>query len=162
MCIVRKINSVIDWLYIKPFRKTMSKQVFRYLMCGMINFIVTIGCYALAFHFIFGKRDFNLGFVTISPHVAALGISMPISFLLGFWLQRNISFKQSPLKGHIQLTRHLTIAIIALAVTYALTKLFVDVCGIFPTVAQIIIYCITAVLTYVAQKYFTFRGAMCE
>lgn len=162
MSIARRISDGIDWFYMKPVKRTMSKQVFRYLMCGMINFVVTIGCYALAFHFIFAKRDFNLGFVTISPHVAALGISLPINFLLGFWLQRNISFKKSPLKGHIQLCRHLTIAIIALVITYLFTKLFVDVCHIYPTVAQIIIYCITAVLTYLAQKYFTFRGAQAE
>lgn len=162
MSFTQNINRFVDWLYIKPFQKIMPLQVFRYLMCGMINFVVTIGTYSLAYNFIFDKHDLDLGFVVISPHVAALGISLPINFLLGFWLQRNISFKKSPLKGHIQLIRHLSIAMVGLVITYLFTKLFVDVCHIYPTVAQIIIYCITAVITYMAQKHFTFRGAQKE
>ena len=162
MALHHSISKCFDWFYIKPFQKIMPIQVFRYLMCGMINFIVTIGSYSLSYNFIFGKQNLGLGFATISPHVAALGISLPISFLLGFWLQRNISFKKSPMKGHVQLIRHLTVALVALIITYFFTKLFVDVCHIYPTIAQIIIYCITAVLTYLAQKHFTFRGAQKE
>ncbi len=162
MAVHHHISRCFDWFYIKPFRRIMSIQVFRYLMCGIVNFIVTIGCYSLAYNFIFDKQNVDLGFVTVSPHVAALGISLPVNFLLGFWLQRNISFKKSPLRGHVQLIRHLTIAMIALVITYLFTKLFVDVCHIYPTIAQIIIYCITAVLTFLAQKHFTFRGAQKE
>ncbi len=162
MAIHHTLSRIFDWFYIKPLRKIMPIQVFRYLMCGLVNFVVTIACYAVAYNFIFAKQDLDLGFVTISPHIAALGISLPVNFLLGFWLQRNISFKKSPLKGRVQFVRHISVAMVALVLTYLLTKLFVDVCHIYPTAAQIIIYLITAVVSYTGQKYFTFRGAQKE
>jgi putative flippase GtrA len=39
---------------------------------------------------------------------------------------------------------------------------FVDICGIWPTPASMITYCITAVFSFVMQKFFTFRGAAKE
>lgn len=140
----------------------MSKQVFRYLMVGMVNYIVYIITYAVTYNFIFARQDLDFGFVVISAYVAALGVALPVNFLLGFWLQRNISFKESPIKGHVQLIRHITIMLAMVLTNYGLTKLFVGVWRIFPTVAQTIIYCITAIFSFLGQKHFTFRGAKPE
>jgi putative flippase GtrA len=162
MTFSQRLTSFIDWFYVKPFTGLMPRQTFRYLACGGINFAVTILCYAVAYNFIFAKQNFDLGFVVISPHVAALGISLPVNFVVGFWLQRNISFRLSPLRGRVQLFRYFATAMVGLLVTYVLTKLFVDVCRIYPTVAQIMIYCISAVFSFAAQKHYAFRGASKE
>jgi putative flippase GtrA len=152
------LTRFIDRFRIGPLRR-LPLQTFRYLACGAINFVVTIFCYAVGYNFIFAKQNFNLGLVVVSPHVAALGVSLPVNFFLGFWLQRNISFQRSPLRGRVQLFRYFATALAALLLNYGLTKLFVDICRIFPTVAQIIIYCLSAILTFVAQKHYAFRGA---
>jgi putative flippase GtrA len=151
----------------------MTKQTFRYIACGGINFVVTMLCYAVAYNYVFAglaplaasKLDFHIlesfavdGFIDVS-HYAALAISLPINCLVGFWLQKSISFKHSPLKRHIQFFRYFFTAIVALAMTIGLTGLFVDVWGVWPTPSQMIIYCITAVFSFVMQKFFTFRGA---
>jgi putative flippase GtrA len=159
MTTTQRLTAFIDSFYWKPFRSVVSLQAFRYIACGGINFVVTILCYAVAYNFIFAKQNLDLGFVVVSPHVAALGISLPVNFLIGFWLQRSISFRLSPLRRRVQLFRYFLTALAGLAITYLLTKLFVDVCGIFPTVAQVIIYCISALVSFAAQKHFTFRGA---
>ena len=160
MSLFRHLTRLIDRFYVKPFRAVMPLQAFRYIACGGVNFVLTIFCYAVAYNFIFAKQNFDLpGLVVISPHVAALGISLPVNFLTGFWLQRNISFSRSPLKGRVQLFRYVATTAAALLLNYALTKLFVDVCHIFPTVAQVIIYCVSAILGFTAHKFYTFRGA---
>jgi putative flippase GtrA len=159
MIFARTLTRFIDRFYWRPVRAVMPLQTFRYLACGGINFVLTIACYAVAHNFIFAKQNFDLGFVVVSPHVAALGISLPVNFFVGFWLQRNISFRRSPLRGRVQLFRYFSTAVVGLLANYALTKLFVDVCRIFPTVAQVLIYCLTAILSFAAQKHFTFRGA---
>ncbi len=159
MPISRHLTRLIDALHIAPLQRAVPKQMFRYIVCGGINFAVTIVAYFIAYNFIFAKQNLDLGLVVISPHVAALGISLPINFLVGFWLQRNISFRSSPLRGRVQLFRYFATAMGGLLITYGLTKLFVDVCHIYPTVAQVIIYCISAVFSFVAQKHYTFRGA---
>lgn len=163
--IARFISRVADFFYVAPLHRHIPRQVFCYIFCGAINFVLTIVSYWLAFNFIFDKQNLVISLpvlapLTISAHVAALGISLPINFLTGFWLQRNVSFRQSPLKGHTQLFRYFLTALGGLLITYLLTKLFVDVCHIFPTVSQIIIYALTAIFSFAAQKHFTFRGAI--
>ena len=162
-----------DRFYFKPFHKILSKQTFRYIVCGGINYVVTMFFYAIAYNFVFdclppvdvSTLRFSIpssfttdGLLDVS-HYAALGISLPINCLLGFWLQKNISFKRSPLRRRVQFSRYFLTAMIALAMTLFLTGLFVDVFGIWPTPAQMIIYCITAVFSFVMQKFFTFKGA---
>ena len=165
----RYLTRFVDSFYWKPFRVLMPLQTFRYLACGGINFVITTLSYAVAYNFIFVKQNFDLfnllglpDLVVISPHVAALGISVPINCLVGFWLQRNISFRLSPLRGRVQLLRYFVTTAVGLVVNYGLTKLFVDVCHIFPTVAQVIIYLLSAILSFSANKHFTFRGAAKE
>lgn len=158
MTFTEGLTKVVDWFYWKPFR-FIPKQTFRYLICGAFNWIISTVVYAVSYNFLFQKQDLNLGFVVISPHIAALGIQLPVTFLIGFWLQKNISFKSSPLKSGTQLFRYLLTSLMALLITYGCMKLFVEVCHIYPTLSNIITYMITAVFSFVAQKYFTFRGA---
>lgn len=159
MTFVQRLTKTIDRFYLKPFRALMPRQTFRYLACGAVNFAVTTVFYWVAFNFIFAKRNLDLGFLVISPHIAALGVSLPLSFLIGFWMQKNVSFSGSPLKNRTQLFRYFLNALIAALVTYLLDKLFVEDLHIFPTVAFMMIYLITALLGFVLHKHFAFRGA---
>jgi putative flippase GtrA len=152
------LTRIIDWMYWKPFH-VMSKQTFRYLMCGALNWVISTLVSAGSYTCIFLRIDFDLGFVAISAHIAALGIQLPITFLLGFWLQKNISFKSAPLRNATQLFRYLLSSLVALLLTYVCMKFFVEVCHIYPTSSNIITYMITAIFSFVAQKYYTFRGA---
>lgn len=179
MPLTSRLTDFVDMFYIRPFHG-ISKQTFRYIVCGGFNYVVTMVFYAIAYNFIFSDLapldpaalQASLGFplpsyfvedgVVSLTHFAALGISLPINCLLGFWLQKNISFKRSPLARHVQFLRYFLTAIVALMITIVLTGVFVDICGIWPTPAQMIIYCITAVFSFVMQKFFTFRGAAKE
>ncbi len=152
------LTKFVDCFYIKPFHK-IPKQTFRYIVCGGMNFVVTILCYHIAFYYIFADNNFDIGFMVLSPHVASLAISLPVNFGVGFWLQSRISFKRSPLKRHVQFARYFITGMTALLITTLLTKAFTYVIPDFPTLSQMIIYCITAVFSFVCQKYFTFRGA---
>jgi putative flippase GtrA len=84
---------------------------------------------------------------------------MVFSFIIGFWLQKNISFKSSPLKGRIKLFRYLISALVFWALSYFIDKMFVEVCHIFPTIAFMMTYLITALLNFFAQRHLIFRGA---
>ena len=159
MTFTQRLTATIDRFYVKPLRAVMPRQTYRYLACGGINFAICTIFHFVLYNFIFDKQNFDLGFVVVSPHIASLGLSYLLSFLIGFWMQKNVSFRSSPLRGHVQFFRYLLSSLVALALTYALDKLFVEVCHIFPTVAFMIIYLITAVLGFVLQKYFAFRGA---
>lgn len=161
---VGALTHFIDWFHVGPLRR-IPAQTFRYLACGGINFAGYIAVYFVSYNFVFAKRVVDLGVwpvvgqIALSPHVAALGIALPLNFMAGFWLQRNISFRRSTLPGRVQFGRYVAIAAAMMAITYGLTKLLVEVWGIFPTIAQTIIYSLTAAVGFAVQKRFTFKGA---
>ncbi len=152
----RLISRTIEVLY-TPFRRLVPAQVFRYGVCGGANLLFDWGLYYLCFHFLFGEADWDLGFVVISPHIAALLISSPVSTLTGFWLQKNITFRAPALGSGGQLFRYLLVYGANLGMNYAGLKLLVDACGFWATPSKIAVTLLTVVFSYVMQKYFTFK-----
>ena len=114
--------------------------------------------YAVLYNFVFDKEVVELGFVAISPYIAAFIVVFPITFLTGFWLQKNIAFQYSPLKWGTQLFRYLLSVLGSILLNYLLLKFFVEVTRIYPTPSQVLTSLISIAYSYLMQKYFTFRG----
>ena len=155
----QRLAAFIDSFYWKPFRALMPLQTFRYLACGGINWVVTTVCFWAAFNFLFAKQNIDLGFMIVASHTAALGVAWLISVGVGFWMQKNISFKSSPLRNHTQLFRYFLSNVVAALIAWLLEKLLVEQCHIFPTIAFTLTYLTTALLGFAVNKHFTFRGA---
>ena len=119
--------------------------------------MLDIGMYWLSFNYIFHKSNVNLGFWTLSPHVASIFSAFCISFPTGFFLNRNIVFTGSTLHGRVQLFRYFVLVIICIALNIIFIKLFVEQCHIYPTVAKILTTVIVVCFSYVTQKNFTFK-----
>ena len=96
-------------------------------------------CYFLLYNFVLDKELLDLGFVAVSPHVAAMLIVFPLTFFTGFWLNRHVAFRRSPLARGTQLFRYL----LSVAGSVVVNYLFL-------------------VYSYLAAKYFTFRNAVRE
>ena len=158
----RYLTRLVDSFYWRPFRAMMPLQTFRYIACGGINWALTTVCFWVVFNFLLGQRHIDLGFMVVASHTAALGFAWPVSVALGFWMQKNISFKSSPLRGRTQLFRYFLSNVAGAVIAWLLEKLLVEQCHIFPTVAFTMIYLTTALLGFAANKYFTFRGAANE
>lgn len=137
----------------------MSKQTFRYGVCGGVNLVLNWVLYALLYDVVLCFDYLNLGFVFISRHIAALAITFPVTLLTGYWLQSRISFKGSPLGDRVSSVRYLITTLGSLAINYVCLKLFVELAGIYAPLAQVITSLITIVYSYVLQKFWTFRGA---
>ena len=157
--IARVLTRVIDLFYFPFLRKIVPLQTFRYGLCGALNMGLDLFLYFLAYHFLFAKQNFDLGFVVISPHIAALGVVFPITFFNGFWLNRNIAFRHSPLGRGTQLYRYLLSVAGAVVLNYACMKLFVDALHIYATPSKALTTVVSVVYSYMMQKYFTFRGS---
>ena len=92
MQLAQAIGRLIDFFYVRPFTGIMSKQMFRYAACGGGNMLLDLVWYFLIYHYVVAERYIDLGFVVMSPHVASLVVVFPITFLTGFWLNRNVAF----------------------------------------------------------------------
>ncbi len=133
-------------------------QTFRYLVCGGSNMAFDIFLYWLFYNYIICEDIVQLPFIAISSYIAAFMCVFPITFFTGFWLNKNIAFRYSPLRGHTQLLRYLLSVGGAILLNYALIKLFVEGLNIYPIWAKIMTTLVSVVYSYTMQKYFTFRG----
>lgn len=150
------IEQVIDWFYI-PFKKIIPIQTFRYAACGGSNTALDIFLYFLCYNFVIHKHIIDIGFVSISPHIAAFLIVFPITFLTGFILSKYITFQESQLRGKVQLFRYGLSVVGSIFLNYVLLKLFVEFFHIYPTPSKMITAFIVILYSYLASKYFTFK-----
>lgn len=148
--------NIIDFTY-TPFSKFLSKELYRYGVCGVMNMMLDWVLYFIVYNFILQHQMLNLGFVTLSSHIASLVIVFPITLLTGFWLNKYVTFTQSSLRGINQLMRYMIIVALNLALNYLGLKLFVDICGIYPTPSKMLVTVVCVTVSYLGQKYFTFR-----
>ena len=150
------ITRIIDFFY-PPFQKFMSQQVFRYAACGGGNMLFDWVLYFLLYNFVIGHDNVELGFLTLTPHIATLCIVFPITLLTGFYLNKYVTFIGSSVRTHKQLLRYISIVLVNLAINYFGLKFFVEICGIWPTLSKMIVTIITVLISYFSSKYYSFK-----
>lgn len=159
MKIAERLTHFIDLFYIKPIRRIVPLQTFRYGACGGGNLVLNWLLYALLYDVVLRFDYFDLGFVFISRHIAALAITFPVTLFTGYWLQSRISFKGSPLGDRVSSVRYLLTTLGSLAINYVCLKIFVEWLGFYAPAAQVLTSLITIIYSYLLQKFWTFRGA---
>ncbi|RLD56685.1 MAG: GtrA family protein, partial [Bacteroidetes bacterium] len=141
------INGVIEWFY-QPFTNLIPAETFRYAATGGFNTALDIFLYFCFYHFILHKEIIDLGFIAISPHIAAFILVFPITFTTGFLLAKYITFTNSPIKGRVQLFRYgLTVAG-SIFLNYILLKFLVEYLLFWPTISKIITTVIVVAYSY--------------
>ncbi len=78
-----RIGRCIDLFHVGPVAAIVPRQTFRYAACGAMTLGLDACWYALFYHLVFRASNFDLGFVVVSPHVAALVLVFPITFFTG-------------------------------------------------------------------------------
>ena len=151
--LIRKILDVFYPLVSRIFDKT----TYYYAVCGGGNMVLDIFLYFLFHNFVFYKQAIHIGPFVISPHIAAFIVVLPITQLSGFLLQKFITFNRSKLRTRIQFFRYLIVSGGNILVTYLTLKLLVDYFALWPTPSKIITVALTAIISYLLQKKFTFK-----
>lgn len=152
----RIILQIIDFFY-QPFARVMPRQTFRYLACGGGNTAMDILLYFICYNFVLQKEMIHLPFIDISAHIAALFMSMAVTFPTGFLLSKYVVFSESNLRGRVQLFRYFLLVGICILLNYFLMKLFVDRLHFYPTVGKIFTTALVVIFSYLTQKKFTFK-----
>lgn len=150
------ILPIIDFFY-PPFKRIVPLQTFRYLVCGAANTLLGLVLFYTSYHYLFKRDKVDLGFYAFESYTASLAISFTATFLLGFFLMKYVVFDDSQIRGHVQLFRYLLVCLVNLTLNYVLLKLSVEVLGIYPTLAQLATTGIIIILSYLGQRYFSFK-----
>ncbi|MDE6374302.1 MAG: GtrA family protein [Alistipes sp.] len=160
MRLAEAVTRTVDRFYFSSVAAFVPRQTFRYAVCGGFTYgFFDPACYSFFYNCVVAHRFVSLGFVTLSPHIAALVLVFPLTFFVGFWLNRNVAFRQSPLRTRTQLFRYALSIGGSILLTYVGLKFFVEVCRFWPTPAKVFTTVITTVYSYFVAKYFTFRHA---
>jgi putative flippase GtrA len=150
------IQRIIDFFY-PPFQKYLTIQLFRYGLTGAGNLLFDWFLYFLIYNFVLHHQMLNLGIVTLSSHIAAMSIKIPIVLFSGFLLQKYVTFSNSNLSGKTQLIRYSTVFLINLSINYSGLKILVDVLKLWPTPSNMIISILTIFLSFFLQKNYSFK-----
>lgn len=150
------IQGVIDFTH-PLFRKFMPLQLYRYGVCGVANIVFDWILYFFIYNYLFKDQLTDLGFVTLSPHIATLIFIFPFVTISGFLLQKYVTFTASDLSGKTQLMRYLMIVVANLLINYIGLKILVDGLDFYPTPSKMIITIFTVICSYIGQKKFTFK-----
>ena len=160
----------MDFFY-PPFRRYFSRQLFHYAACGGATVVFDWVLYFFVHNFVLDNTQLvHLKFVTLTPHIATLAITFPFTVLLGFLLQKYVTFSDSYLRGRVQLFRYFLVVTANLLINYIGLKLLVDglrvgellVGGLhfYPTPSKMIITVFTVIFSYLMQKKFTFKSRL--
>lgn len=157
------VTRAVDAFYWRGLEGVISRQLFRYAFCGGANLLLDAMWYFVIYHFVIGEgRLVDLGVAVVSAPIATLFLVFPITFFTGFWLNRNVAFRRSPLGTRTQLLRYALSVAGAIVLNYLCMKLFVEVVGIWPTPAKVVTSGLSAIYSFLAARCFTFRGAVEE
>lgn len=151
------ILGLLDFFY-PVFQKFMPLQTYRYAACGGVNTITNLGLYFISYNFILSHHDLHLGFITFKAHIAALFISLLVTFPIGFYLSMFVVFHGSYLKRRVQLFRYSLVIVGCLIINYICLKIFVEKFHWFPTPSQVITTFIVILFSYFSQRHFSFRS----
>lgn len=151
------IISVIDFFY-PPFSKILDVQTFRYAACGGNNSLFDILLYSFTYNYILQKSIIHFGGIAISPYIAAMIITFPITLLTGFILMRYVVFPDAKTtRKRVQGSRYLVVVFCCILLNYIFLKLFIEKFGWWPLPSKIITTMIVVLFSYFSQKHFTFR-----
>jgi len=148
----------IDFFY-PPFSKWFSLHTFRYIVSGGTNTASGIVLYFIIYNYVLHQQNVVLPFRPgmITAPVATLIIEAPITFLIGFTLNKYLVFTKSDLKGRIQMFRYFIVVCTNLMLNFAMIKIMVETFNFYPTISKFITTIVLAVASYFIQTHFSFR-----
>jgi putative flippase GtrA len=153
------IIAAIDFFY-PPFQRVFDLQTFRYAACGGGNSLFDIFLYFITYNYILQKTIVHIGSIAISPHIAAMIITFPVTLLTGFILMRYIVFPDAKnTSKRVQGGKYATVVFCCILLNYIFLKLFVEKLGWWPLPSKIVTTILVVLFSYFSQKHFTFRVA---
>ena len=151
------IISTIDYFY-PPFSRFIDLQTFRYAACGGTNSLFDILLYSFTYNYILQKSIIHVGGIAVSPYIAAMMLTFPITLFTGFLLMRYVVFPDSKAtRKRVQGSRYVVVVICCILLNYIFLKLFVEKFGWWPLPSKMVTTVLVVMFSYFSQKHFTFR-----
>jgi len=131
-------------------RSLVADERVRFLVIGGVNTLLGYGLFAA----------FQLAAGHVIGYLGSLYASYVVAIVIAFALHRRFTFRVAG-TGNIalDLLRYAGVSVVALAVNTAALPVLVELAGLHPLAAQAIMVVVTALISYVGHKFFSFRRA---
>ena len=141
------------------FKKIMPYETYKYAATGGINVVFDVFLYYIFYHHFISDIDPNvhIGFIAMSPHIAAFIFVFPITFTTGFLLAKYVTFTDSRIKGKMQLSRYFVSVGGSIILHYFLLKFFVEYLHFWATPGKIVTVSFVVIYSFLVQKFYTFE-----
>ncbi len=114
--------------------------------------------FSLVFNYVFHRHDIVVFDFPITARVASLFVTFLFNVPFGFVLSSYIVFPESQIDTKVQFARYTGSAITFIVLSYLLTKFFAWAIPLVRAdVANIFVTMITAVISYLTQRFYTFK-----
>jgi putative flippase GtrA len=154
------LSKAVDRLYFPFLRRFLPQELFRYGICGTAVVLLDWLLFWFCYNYLFVQENRDTGYFVFSAYTLSKLISAPVAALAGFWLQKNITFRASPLRGATQFFRYLLVFCVNFLVNILIGKDFLfEYFGLWATPANMTVTVLSILFTFLMQKYFTFRSA---
>ena len=155
---VKFIRQILDVFY-PLVGRIFDKTTYYYAACGTGNLVLSWILFFVFFQFVFQKRIFYVSLIdySLSAYTLSSFVCFIIAFAIGFLLMKYVVFTKSELKGRIQFFRYALSSIITWVAHWLILKTFIEMLGIYPSIANIMSSCIVVIISYLLQKKFTFK-----
>src|SRR6476620_1786833 len=116
------IISIIDFFY-PPFQRIFDLQTFRYAACGGVNSLFDITLFSITYNYVLQKSVVHLGSIAISPHIAAMITTFPVTLVTGFVLMRYVVFPDAKTTSkRVQGGKYATVVFCCILLNYMFLK----------------------------------------
>lgn len=141
---------VKNWL---PF------EVYAYLAAGALNTALNILLFAVLYQLLPTQIIFTPTGMHLASYTVCLLIAFAATVPTGFWLAKNLAFRQSSPTGNgRQLGKYFLVVLQGLLTDYLLMLAMINLLHFHPTVAKVVSTIIVLSFNYLLQKYFTFKA----
>ncbi len=146
----------IDFFY-PVFKKIMPLQVYHFLVCGTLNTLNDWFMYYILYHYVVKESLVDLGFIAISPHIAALILVTPITLTVGFLFSKYVTFQGATISTSRQFVRYIIMLSFNFVLSYLSMKMLCDVLGFWATPSKMLTTALTTVVGFFVQKNYSFK-----
>ena len=153
------IIKILDIFY-PLFKKIIPIETYKYAATGGLNMVLDILLYYFFYHYFMSDTTdpvVHIGFIAMSPHIAAFIFVFPITFTTGFLLAKYVTFTDSQIKGKMQLSRYAISVGGSIILHYFLLKFFVEYLHFWATPGKIAAVSIVVIYSFLIQKFYTFK-----
>ncbi|WP_295650183.1 GtrA family protein [uncultured Mucilaginibacter sp.] len=137
-------------------RKTLLKEVLRFILSAGIGFVVDVAAYYILYHNLLQQKSYDIWGYTVKNSTLSLAISFFLGVLVNFVITKFFVFSKSESSPSKQFLRFIAVAIVGFYANLGMLKVMINYCHLDPPVARPAAALSLFFASFFVHKFFSF------